>query len=195
MKLIVALHDGRPLGDVEAVQELPDILVLDGRRLLDERGGLRDGFDGVAGDDQLVLLLLAVLAGDSLVHPDASDEFLSQEVPDLDEGAALGDGAVDGEVSVDGAHLVLVALRDALDQVLDVRADSSDGGQLLLLAEPFLDLHELLGRHVNVDGQVSERLLEGSTGSLDGDIPALDGNVDPLGHGHLLMGVQNLHLF
>ena len=54
--------------------------------------------------------------------------------------AALRDGAVDGEVSVDGPHLVLVALGHALDQVLDVRADRADGGQLLPQAEPLLDL-------------------------------------------------------
>jgi len=83
MNLIVALLDGRLLGDVEAVQELSDILVLDGGRLLDEGCRLRDGLQGVSGDDQLVLLFLAVLALDAIVHPDASDELLAQEVTDL----------------------------------------------------------------------------------------------------------------
>ena len=64
----------------------------------------------LTGDDELVLLLLGVLALDALGHADAADELLAEEVADLDEGAALGDGAVDGEMGVDGAHLVLVAL-------------------------------------------------------------------------------------
>ena len=56
------------------------------------------------------LLFLAVLALDAVVHAHLAHELLSQEVSDLDEGAALRDGAVDGEMGVDGAHLVLVAL-------------------------------------------------------------------------------------
>jgi len=56
------------------------------------------------------------------------------------QSSGLRDGTVDGEMGVDGAHLVLVALRHALDQVLDVRADGADGGQFLLAAEPFLNL-------------------------------------------------------
>jgi len=39
-----------------------------------------------------------------------ADELLAQEVPDLDEAAALGNGAVDGEMSIDSSHLVLVPL-------------------------------------------------------------------------------------
>jgi len=56
------------------------------------------------------------------------------------QSSGLRDGTVDGEMGVDGAHLVLVALRHALDQVLDVRADGADGGQFLLATEPFLNL-------------------------------------------------------
>jgi len=50
-KLIVALLHGRLLGDVEAVQELSNILVLDGGRLLDEGRRLRDSLQRVAVDD------------------------------------------------------------------------------------------------------------------------------------------------
>ena len=57
------------------------------------------------------LLFFAVLALYTLVHPDLPDVLLAEEVPDLDQGPILGDGAVDGEMGVDGAHLVLVALK------------------------------------------------------------------------------------
>ena len=102
--------DGGLLRHVEAVQELPDVLVLDGGGLLDEGGALADGLQVVARHDELVLLLLGVLALDALVHAHAPDELLAEEVAHLDQGAGLGDGAVDGEMGVDGAHLVLVAL-------------------------------------------------------------------------------------
>ena len=39
-----------------------------------------------------------------------TDVLLAQEVSDLDEGAALRDGAVDGEVSIHGPHLVTESL-------------------------------------------------------------------------------------
>ena len=44
--------------------------------------------------------------------PYLSDKLLAKEVANLDEGAPLSDGAVDGEVSVHGAHLVQVTLDD-----------------------------------------------------------------------------------
>ena len=56
------------------------------------------------------------------------------------QATTLRDCAVDGEVSVDGPHLVLVTVGHTLDQVLDVRADGAHGCQLLLAAEPFLNL-------------------------------------------------------
>ena len=42
------------------------------------------------------------------------DELLTQEVANLDEGAPLGDGAVDWEVSVHCTHLVQVTLDDTI---------------------------------------------------------------------------------
>jgi hypothetical protein len=41
-------------------------------------------------------------------------------------------------------------------------------------------LDGLLVWHVDVDGQVSEGLGQGSTGSLDGNDPGLDANVNAL---------------
>lgn len=97
--------------DVDAIQELPDILILDSGRLLDQCCGLTDGLDGVSSQDQFVFLLLGVFALDTIVHSDAARIFLAQKVTDFDQGAAFGNGAVDGKVSVHGPHLVLVALK------------------------------------------------------------------------------------
>ena len=54
----------------------------------------------------------------------------------LNGPVVVGEGDVDGEVCVDGAHLVAIALGDALDHVLDVRADRADGSDLLAHTEP-----------------------------------------------------------
>ena len=52
------------------------------------------------------------------MHADPAHKLLAQKVADLDEGAALRDGAVDGEMGVDGAHLVLVALQNVKAEAL-----------------------------------------------------------------------------
>ena len=58
------------------------------------------------------LLGLAVLDNDAGGHPDLPDVFLAKEVPDLDEGAGLWDGAVDGEMGIHGPHLVQESLNN-----------------------------------------------------------------------------------
>jgi hypothetical protein len=55
LSLVVVLDDSGLLADVETVEELSDILVLDGGGLLDQGSGLGHGLDGVAVHDQLVL--------------------------------------------------------------------------------------------------------------------------------------------
>lgn len=54
--------------------------------------------------------------------------LLSQEVPNLNN--ATRGRHVDGEVSVNEAHLVQVALGNPRDHVVDVRANGADGGEL-----------------------------------------------------------------
>ena len=85
-------------------------------------------------------MLLRVLTDDAVVHAHATNELLAQKVSDLDQGTGFRDGTIDGEMRIDGTKLVLVAVGDALDHVLDVGADCSHSGQLFLLAEPFLNL-------------------------------------------------------
>jgi hypothetical protein len=66
--------------------------------------------------------------------------LLAEKVPDLDSSVGVGDGRVDGEVSVDEAHLVAVALGDPGDEVLDVGDGGADGGHGAAGAEPRVDL-------------------------------------------------------
>ena len=57
-------------------------------------------------------------------------------------------------------------LGDALAEVEDVTAHRPDGGQLLLLAEPLLNLDGLFVGHGNVDSQVLEGFVQSAARSL-----------------------------
>lgn len=98
---------------------LTDILVPHLADLLDIGGALGDVLQAVAEQDELILLVLGDLDIDTLVHDDAADDLLADEVTDLNlEEAglvALLNVDVDGEMGVDVAHLVLVALGDTDD--------------------------------------------------------------------------------
>ena len=106
-------------------------------------------------------------------------------IPDLDVDVAslvvLLDVDVDGKVSVDVSHLVLVALRYADDQVVDVSADSSESGDVLAGAVVDLDVDDILLGLGEVDSQVAQVLGKLASGTLDGDIPRLDVDLDCIG--------------
>ena len=90
--------------------------------------------------------------------------LLSEKVPDLDGGVCVGDGGVDGEVSVDESHLVAVSLGDAGDEVLDVGDGGADGGHGAAGAEPGVDL-ELAAAVLQLEVEVE--VLE-----VAGELPA-----------------------
>ena len=64
------------------------------------------------------------------------DVFTTQKVFDLDASAVLGDCDVNGEMSVNQSHFVLVAIGDAGNHVGDQRFDGGDRARLLVEAEP-----------------------------------------------------------
>ena len=103
-------------------------------------------------------------------------------IPDLDVDVAslvvLLDVDVDGKVSVDVSHLVLVALRYADDQAVDVGTDGSEGGDVLAGAVVDLDVDDILLGLGEVDSQVAQVLGKLASGTLDGDIPRLDVDLD-----------------
>lgn len=61
---------------------------------------------------------------------------------------------------VDVSHLVLVTLGDTDDQVVDERADSSEGGDILSGTVVQFDVDDLLLWVREVDGQMLEVLYE-----------------------------------
>lgn len=110
--LIFSLDDSCLFGDVKSVQELTDILILDGRGLLDVCGRKGNSLDVITFKDQFILLFRRVDDFDSFLHANTTDVFLSQEVTDFDERVVLRDDAVDGEMGMYCTHLVLESLGD-----------------------------------------------------------------------------------
>ncbi len=81
----------------------------------------------------------------------------------------MSDVAIDGEMSVDGTHLVTVSLCHSDSQIVDVTADCSDAGNIFTGSEPLLNFDgawSLLGQ---LNFEMAEVLAEHASGSTDGD--------------------------
>lgn len=81
-------------------------------------------------------------------------------------------------MSVDVSHLVLVALGDANNHVVDDGTDSTERGDGLARSMVQLDVDEIFPRVVEVHGQMTQVLDQFSSRTLDGHIARLDGNLD-----------------
>lgn len=167
--------DGTLLRDVNTIKELTQILLADVGGTLDLGGGEGDHGNVVATELDLILDVSRSDILDALGDYDLADALLSKEVADLD--GVAGEGDVDGEMRVDEAHLVEEAAGDADDHVVDVRADGADAGELGTLGEPKVDA-DLLADLLEVHVDVLEVASEFTAGSLDGDAPSLDLDID-----------------
>lgn len=120
----------------------------------------------------------------------------SSSIPDLNHPEAsvvvLLKVDVDGEMGVDVAHLVLEALGDANDHVVDDGADGAEGGDVLAATVVHLDVDDILGGLLEGDAQVTKVLLEGTAGALDGDLAGLDVNLDCTEKGRLVSALGPL---
>ena len=185
------------LRHVDTIKELTDILATrDLGDVVDHGSRLRDSIDIVASENDLILDRLRAVDGDTREHLDNTNELLTKEVVDADLGLVVADTTVDGEVSVDETHLVLVALGDTDDHVLDMTGDSADAGNGLTSSEPHLEDDVLvlvtLDGHVKV-ADVTEVTGELTAGTLHLDDLALDGHSDVLGDADLLDKTEHLH--
>jgi hypothetical protein len=119
---------------------------------------------------------------------------------------------VDGEMGVDVAHLVLVALCHADDEVVDQRPDGAEGSDVFSCAMVEFDVDDARRRVGEGDSEMAEilgelacgpvsvwrlrRALEGikrTSWALDGDDACLDVDLDALGDGKRLLRVNVLH--
>lgn len=87
---------------------------------------------------------------------------------------------VDGEMGIDVTHLVLEALGDADDQVVDEGPDGTESGNILTVAVVDLDTDQVLLDDGEVDRKMAEVLGELASGALDCDESGLDGDLDYL---------------
>ena len=130
----------------------------------------------VSGEMKLILLVLSRLDVDTGPHDHPAHKLLANEVPDLNLELVgllvLLDVDVDGEMGVDVAHLVLVALGDTDDQVVDEGADGAEGSDALARAVVELDLDEVLLGVGEGNSQVAEGLLELATGACEVGVSA-----------------------
>lgn len=178
-------HGGRTAGRAQAggvITHLTDILVPHFAHLLDISRALGHVLDRVTRQLQLILLVLASLDLDTWLHDNLAHNLLADEVSDLDlVQAGLGvlvDVDVDGEMGVDVAHLVLEALGDADDHVVDQGADGAESSDILAGAVVELDVDEALLGVGEVDGEMAEVLDELAAGALDGHEARLDDDLD-----------------
>ena len=153
--------------DVDTIQELSNILILNKHRLLDRSCRLRHQLDVVSRQDDLVLLSRRDLDRHTVQHRNTTGVLITKEVADLNEFLIVRDVGVDGEVSIDKSHLVLKALGDSLDHVVDVRADSPDGSIVLSLAVMHSHSQLVLGSTLDLQVNMLELLGKFSSWSLD----------------------------
>jgi hypothetical protein len=144
------------------VTYLTDILVSHLADLLDIGGTLRDVLERVTLQNKLVLLGGGDLDLDTGAHDDSADQLLANEVTDLNLVlvglGVLVDVDVDGEMGVDVAHLVLEALGDTDDQVVDQSADGTESGNVLAGTVVDLNTNDVLLGVREADGQVGQVL-------------------------------------
>ena len=120
------------------------------------------------------------------LQPDVPDLHLEQ--PSL---VVLVNVDVDGEMGVDVSHLVLEALGDANDQVVDDRSDGAERSDVLARAMVQLNVDDVLFRVREGDGEMAEVLGELASRAFYGDDASLDVDLDC---GDLLSVVARLKL-
>ena len=139
------------LGDEDTIEELTFILISDVNGLADLGAGEGDGGVVEAFEDEFILDLDGESDGNTVGHVNVLDLLTSEEVLDVDAGSVLGDDAVNGEMSVDGSHLVHEAFGDTSAHVLDVRLEGVDGTSLLVATEPHADSEEITSSFLTVN--------------------------------------------
>lgn len=167
---LVIVRDLTLGADVHTIQELTNILLLDQAGLVDERGRAGGQIDVRTFHDDLILGVRGLADLGVAQRVNGTHDLLTQEVADQDLLATVGDLGVDREVRVHQAHVVAVGVGHAGDHVVDVRADSAQGRQLLQQTEvqrdfDFLTTVDLLDRQ----RQVAEVTLQRTLRALNRD--------------------------
>lgn len=123
---------------------------------------LRNEVNVVTLDQNLVLLCLVLLDGNTFEHGNVAHTLLAQEVSDFGRLLVTSNDDVDGEMGVDSTHLVLESNGNTLDHVGNAGLRSSQAGSVLAASVPHDELDLLASRALDDTGikvHVLERLL------------------------------------
>lgn len=136
---------------------------------MDESGRARNLLDGVTLDDDLVLVVVGLLGDATLKHLDLTNTTLSKKVTDFNKvvRSLVGDGNVHRKVIEGSTNLVLEALGNTNNHVLDVGGDSTEAGDFQTVTEPHVNTEELLADKGGGKRVVGELAGEGTAGSSD----------------------------
>jgi hypothetical protein len=189
------------LGNEDTIKELTLILISDVDGLADTGAAERDGGVIEAFENEFILDINGESDGDSGNHVNVLDLLTSEEVLDINARSILGDGAVNGEMSMDGSHLVHVAFGDTDAHVLNVGLESVDGTSLLVTTEPHADSEVVSGSlfgtsslgSLDLAVKVREVLGNLSSGSGNNDNSGLDGTGNTFGNKNPVLSQQSLH--
>ena len=173
------LVDEALLGDVDTIEELPEILVVDVGELMDLSASEGDSVPIVAFNPDFFFLAWAVHDLDAFWGSNALLLTLTHEVGETEFVLGVANGVLDWEVSSDKAHLVAITLCDASDHVLDVAKEGAATSDELAVAEPAAG-ENLLGLLVpfDIEAEVAEVALEFAAGTGHSDNTRLDLDLD-----------------
>lgn len=144
---------------VDTVKELSDILVAHKGRTVEKSGRLRNEVNVVTLNQNLVLLCLVLLDGNTLEHDDVTNTLLTQEVADLGRLLVTSNDDVDREMGVDSTHLVLESNSNTLDHVGNACLGSSEASGVLAGGVPDNEL-DLVARGALDDTGIKVHVLE-----------------------------------
>lgn len=158
--LSLSLDNGVLASAVDTVKELSDILVAHKGSTVEKSSRLGNEVNVVTLNKDLVLLCLVLLDGNTLEHLDVTNTLLAQEVADFSRLLVTGNDDVDGEMGVDGTHLVLETDGNTLDHVGNACRGSSEASGVLAVGVPNNELDLLASRALD-DAGIKVHVLEG----------------------------------
>lgn len=181
------------LRDIDPVKKFTNILIFDSGWLLNTSCWSRYQLDIIAFNDQLIFQRCWIHASNSWLHPNSSDVLFTKKVPDLDHLIVLVSGTIDGEMSIYWSHPILEPFSDPFEHVLNMGANSSNGGQFFACAEPFLYEELLLANHLEIQLRLIEVSNQCPTRSTNDDLSVLYFDGDIVRYDDRLIRTNSLH--
>jgi len=161
---------------------------------MDQGGGAGDVINIDALNQDLILHGLGLDGLGGADHVDDTDDLLAEKVLDFDTLSTVNDVAGNREMRVHQSHVVTVFLRDTHNHVVHMRADRSQGGDLLGETEEEGDFELLATIDLgDRDREVVEVTGESALLSLDDDLSGFHRNLHTLRDGDLLLALDILH--